>query len=102
MGSNTIIKDKELLGYFTSLMSNLFNSKNNKWYGLEEKNKASRTAKSIPFEEAVKLLEQREKRVQEYQLEQTAKKLLEGQSVTYDYSFANKTEKYIKKNLDFL
>lgn len=58
---------------------------------LNEQNKLHRQAKTIPFEECVQLLQLREKRVQEYQLEQTAKKLIEGQSVAYDYSFA-KTE----------
>lgn len=107
------LKEKENMNYFAKKLAttssnlnkqnlNLNEVKEKVKKKLEEQNKASRTAKSIPFEEAVKLLEQREKRVQEYQLEQTAKKLLEGQSVTYDYSFANKTEKYIKKNLDFL
>jgi len=42
---------------------------------LEEKNKSNRVAQTIPFEECINLLQQREKRVQEYQLEQTAKKL---------------------------
>lgn len=59
---------------------------------LQEKGKVTHQAKEIPFEECVKLLQEREKRVQKYQLEQTAKKLIEGQSVTYDYSFAAKAE----------
>lgn len=54
--------------------------------------KPVRTAQTIPFEECVTLLQQREKRVQEYQLEQTARKLIEGQSVAYDYSFVAKAE----------
>ena len=59
---------------------------------LQEKGKVTHQAKEIPFEVCVKLLQEREKRVQKYQLEQTAKKLIEGQSVTYDYSFAAKAE----------
>ena len=43
---------------------------------LDEKNKSSRVTQTIPFEECINLLQQREKRVQEYQLEQTAKKFI--------------------------
>lgn len=49
-------------------------------------------AKTIPLDECFLLLKEHEKRVQEYQLQQTANRLLQGKTASYHYEFTKKTK----------
>lgn len=51
------------------------------------------TAKSIPLNECFILMKEHEKRVQEFQIQQAANKLLEGKSTKFDYDFVQKANK---------
>ncbi|CAF1000876.1 unnamed protein product [Brachionus calyciflorus] len=55
-----------------------------------------KNSKEISVDEAFKLLKEHEKRIQEYQMKQAAERLIAGQSVKYEFSFIEKTD---KKNL---